>query len=879
VGAARTAPWARRAVPALFALGSALVALAAWLLVPRPAQDAAPRRPPLHAILVDGSASATRTRPDWSAWARRVLRAECRAATAADAELLVIGYGMDVVRAFGPGAPDEFHALLAGRDGRPFRPGLEPGRDLGTELARALALAERELFAPGRAPGAVRILTDGEATGPDPGPALARLIRAGVELTWLAPPPSAYGDLAVHSLRTPPRTEEGAPLAAVLELAFRPRAAASGPELALAIACRLTGPGAALETVLPVSPPRGAVADEAGWIRWTERVTFAPQAPGLYSLGVRARLSEAESGRPADPVHENDGASASLRVGDPLVAVVVARDLARFAPWLAADAFAGVQFVSAEPHELAGALADADILITFDVGPADLPRDPVLRFVMEGGGWLSFAGWGFLRGWLPESDLPAGSLQAALPLAPNEEDAEPRDVVLIVDGSGSMTGGPFEHVRTASLDLVLGALPRDHIELRFFTGALGPKIFESASGQSVEQRQLALAPLLAARVPGGPTDILYMLGQLATLREAATRPGLVLLLTDGQTGGWVPERSRALRRRLAVAGTKLTILAVGEQPDREFLASLLLAGEALVEAGDLSDLARLLNREVNLDRIREGDGLLAIPADPSTLAEGLGRDVLAAELAESGADPWPLARSVRGRARDSAEVLWVSSEGDPLLALQRVGRGVVAACATTPDARWAAPLANGPGRLAPLVRTLGRARTPGAGAWIEARGDELVLEGAEREWPPVLEARIARVRAARPGGRGEDLERLGDVRFVIGTGGSGLDPRELRRAPRPDFLDAVPAGELLRVELRTGEAAPPVLAFPAPGPVELSGAAMLVDRAPLAWDAAGRDLRRSPRAQNPLAMPILGLGLALLTLAGVLLGRAGQGIT
>ena len=56
-------------------------------------------------------------------------------------------------------------------------------------------------------------------------------------------------------------------------------------------------------------------------------------------------------------------------------------------------------------------------------------------------------------------------------------------------------------------------------------------------------------------------------------------------------------------------------------------------------------------------------------------------------------------------------------------------------------------------------------------------------------------------------------------------------------------------------------------------------AKITVARAPLAWDAAGRDLRRSPRAQNPLAGPILGLGLALLTLAGVLLGRAGQGIT
>ena len=64
----------------------------------------------------------------------------------------------------------------------------------------------------------------------------------------------------------------------------------------------------------------------------------------------------------------------------------------------------------------------------------------------------------------------------------------------------------------------------------------------------------------------------------------------------------------------------------------------------------------------------------------------------------------------------------------------------------------------------------------------------------------------------------------------------------------------------------------------AQGPVELSGAATLVDRRPVAMDGGGGGLRRSARTQNPLAAPILGLGLALLTMAGVLLGRAGQGI-
>ena len=81
-----------------------------------------------------------------------------------------------------------------------------------------------------------------------------------------------------------------------------------------------------------------------------------------------------------------------------------------------------------------------DAVLTLDVGPAELPGHAMRAFIDSGGGWLATIGWHFLGSWSPAGQAAEGDLSSILPLDPGNEGGTERDVVLLVDGSGSMAG-------------------------------------------------------------------------------------------------------------------------------------------------------------------------------------------------------------------------------------------------------------------------------------------------------------------------------------------------------------------------------------------------------------------------------------------------------
>ncbi|HVS10042.1 MAG TPA: hypothetical protein VMS76_09220, partial [Planctomycetota bacterium] len=454
------------------ALAAALAfALAAWLLLPIHASGEA-RRPLLRAVLLDASPSATRRRPAWESWARAALDSEARAAEQAGEAWLEVAFASDVRSSLERGRSLELAAeRLAGE------------RDPASELDRALELVER---AAGGRRLRVRLYGDGSFTGPDPAPRLRRLAAQGARFERVELAPAELGDVAVARVRLPERVEPGAPLAAQVDLL----AAAGGAAEALEVALELEledRSGLRTWRVPARLPP------ERGDRPWPVRVELGAAQPGATRLTARV-LS-------ADPIPENDSATAWVRAGGELVVAFVSSngssDGARESSlaWLGgADAAArrGMSLLAFAPGEIALALERVDVLVTVDVAPSSLPAQALRSFLERGGGWLACAGFRALEGW---SSLGADSAAELLPLVPSG-DERLRDVILLADGSGSMAGAAFDEVRAGALQLAGAARPRDEVSLRIFTDRLEGKIVlrsrEPAAGDRAEAARALL---------------------------------------------------------------------------------------------------------------------------------------------------------------------------------------------------------------------------------------------------------------------------------------------------------------------------------------------------------------------------------------------------
>lgn len=841
-------------VPVLGVAGVVLCAWAAALARPRADEASAPTAPALRAVVLDVSGSAARTRRGFGRWLNRVLREEALAALEGGEDLCVVRVAAEAQVAFGPAPAADLVARLEGR-GEPFQPGLPAALQHQSRLDEAVAVAGAALRFPGRAPGRLVMVVDRSYTGGDPAPRLAGLTRDGFGLEWRPLPPQDRPDLAVRALRLPRTVEPGAPSGAQVEVALSPGRVQG--EVALEV--EVDGPGGVDRRRVPLTPPAGS-----GLRTWTVTVELPARQEGRHRVGVRAVLD-------GDAVPENDAAGGEVEVGGVRHVLLASSDPLRepARAWLAAER-PGLQVETCALEDLGRRLPGADVLVSADLGPADLP-DGFGDWVRAGGGWVALLGWRSLGSWERQGQ-GQGEPSDLLPLQPTADSGEDRDVILIVDGSGSMEGEPFERVKRAVFELVPAARPSDTIELRFFTQALHPVEFESR-GRRPEERREELAPLLEARVPRGGTDIGYSLQALAKERTSSDSRGLVLLLTDG-VGSTYPAIDA--RRALATARLDLRVLRIGDIPKgRAFLEGLLLPGEALVEAGDLSDLGRLLQLEVNRHRVREEPGMSAVSGPAAgPLAELF---VPAMAAAAPAPEAWaPLTTYARAEAVEGAEVLWRSSvEGEPLLAVQRVGLGLVAAAATHPG--WAPFLASRPALVEPLVRAGARGR-PADGPRLVDAGGVLLLEGCPVDWPLDLALEL-HLPPERDGFGGvEEGPALDVLPLLPGAGGSALDPRSLRHAAgRGLLLDGLTRGTGLEGRLVAGGQRLATLPLNAAGPAEWDGGgAPLVPEPPV---PATRPAPAGREAPHPAAPWVLGSGGALLALAALLGLLGGQGIS
>ncbi len=802
-----------------------LLAAAAWQLLPRrlaPGTD-------VRAVLLDVSASVTRSTPTVGRSMRAILLREALAAQESGEDVLVVAAGAGARRVFGPGAGRALRELLEGRDGRPLDPlGPQgPGGDDESRLAQGARLVQELLAGRG---GSLLFVGDGTYTGDDPAPVVEQLGGRGVVWRGVERLRRERSDAALVDFRAPRRAAPGAPVTVAVDVLVR------------------TGASAPSALVLELA------IEEAGRIRVVERA-LAPPFPttaavdlGALEAGVARVRARVRIPGAVDAVPENDELERVIQVGDAALVGVLRPPSIADALDAALGTVPGITFVVQEELEL----TELDAVLAVDVPVDDLPAPLLRSFVRQGGGLLVAGGLRALAGW---SAGPGDEeLARILPMHPDAGSDDVRRVTVLVDGSGSMEGRPFALVREAVLELVRAAPPGDEVELRFFTAVLRPPTF---LGGAREEREAVAQRLLEARVPGGSTRIVESLEELARerARPSAQERALVLLLTDGREASDVvriAERASALAASFAAVRTELVAFAVGERADLSVLAVLAGSEGAVRRAEDLADLTEMFRFEVNRERIREGP-LEAVPV-PSSSSD------LAAQAVGLGAQPVSVRRMLRCSTRPDAEVAWAAVTGEPLLAVAREGRGRTAALASLPLGGWAPDWA---GELAPLVRWLAR-RPDDEPMLVVVRGGEIAVRGFA-DAPPRILASVRR--DPDPGSVEVELFRdpvtgllTGALPAELARGGRGVLSFPGRSLHLP--FSALPAAEFreppleLAVAPSVGEPGRPAGSLgPAGGPANAGAGAGLLAlgmAAGLAAGLLGRVGGRRTNRQAPL---------------------------
>lgn len=656
-------------------------------------------------------------------------------------------------------------------------PGGEPHFGSGSELDGGLALVEDLLLGPDSQGGRLVHFGDGKFSGPDPSSRLARWSRAGIGIQHVEPPEADLDDLRLSALRTRKRVEVGAPTVVEVDVHWDASRWGSLPR-SVALLAEVTGPGGTRSHRRGLDP--GAFdGSNSHRVRWD----LGPAPEGTRRIEVRV------VGEPRDPSPENQVRTTVVRAeGLRRVGWTVGPEPAQVGflggpPW--EREIEGIEWVpipwdAGDPGGFGAQLFDLDAWVSAGI-PLESLDGALLSTWIEGGrGWWHLGGeidlvpgnWG-TSGVQDPRESPGVLATELLPLEPQPPEPRGRDIVLLVDGSGSMVGEPFAELRTALHRLLDQAPLLDGLRVRVFTDTLGPELIlrppldgtEVQRGSEETRRSHRAVEALGA--PGGPTDAVAALAGIADALGGSDRRSLVVVLSDGQDGGESTEPGSLARgaASMRAQGVELTPIAVGTGADTAVLEQLVAPGERLVRASDGEQLTRVLHSVLHRDGIGQGEGLL-----PVTLEPGGEQSPRATSLrTELASNPWPaLDRWLRVDLRPGCDSLVALASGEVLAGMGDHGRGwTLMTVGLDPGAR-----ARGKLDLAPWIRALAAGevalsveleRAEG-GAWVLVRGLD------PGDWKGTT---------ARIGSPGEPAVEL---RLEPWAQGRDLDPRTGRRA-------------------------------------------------------------------------------------------------
>ena len=198
----------------------------------------------------------------------------------------------------------------------------------------------------------------------------------------------------------------------------------------------------------------------------------------------------------------------------------------------------------------------------------------------------------FVLSWSLVGQGPSGAMLAqkdgdggyfTLTIVPPEivsQDAiRPRELVFVIDSSGSMMGEPIDTAKEAVRRALDGMQPEDTFQILNFSdtaSSLGPKGVANTPGN--RERGLRY---LERVISGGGTQMLSGIEAALDMPREADRMRMVLFLTDGYIGN-EDEIFRAIDARIGKAEARLFSLGVGGGVNRYLLEGMAAVGRGSV---------------------------------------------------------------------------------------------------------------------------------------------------------------------------------------------------------------------------------------------------------------------------------------------------------
>lgn len=561
--------------------------------------------------------------------------------------------------------------VLAGAEPQPVQnpeawPRVEgTASDLGAALDLAAAMH-------GGQPGRILLASDGAAT--DAGAANAavtRLAAAGYRLDVI---PLAGrndpGDLYAGPLWLPPLLWEGGPFSAV--------ATVYGVE-AGEVRVRVWINGEAQE-----SQNHSLVAG----VNYLE-LPVAPPEPGLLTMEITVESA-------GDPHPENNVAAAVAQVFASPQALFVSERPEDDEPFLAVLRSGGIEVAAGTPASLStnpAELAPYQVILLNNLlaqrlAPAQISA---LRLFVSRGGGLIFLGGSYSYTLGGYQNSPLASLLPVRLEPPPRLERTPITFVIIFDRSQSMSrteGGTtaIALAREAAIRAIEILNPNDYIGVMTYASEPHWNVPPTrvVGGLALAQAQNAVGQVQAQ----GGTNILAALETAITDLEqrAESESGLVLLLSDGKSGGSAEAYQRLAERARAIGLRISTIALAGDAKALELMTVIAEAGGGRVHhIASAADLPRIMVEEgqaASGDNVQEGLTSLVPGEEGHPALAGFDLARMPAIGAYNG---------LTSRRDEGAEDILVSASfGDPILSGWQVGLGRVVAWTTDTGAEWAA---------------------------------------------------------------------------------------------------------------------------------------------------------------------------------------------
>jgi Ca-activated chloride channel homolog len=275
------------------------------------------------------------------------------------------------------------------------------------------------------------------------------------------------------------------------------------------------------------------------------------------------------------------------------------------------DALPGSARPESPSHRLRSSAAGSclDVQLASEDG-ARLDRDVVVRWPVAGGGVGTALDVG-----RPHGQRDSYGLLTLVPPEPSRQRASRRDLILLLDTSGSMDGDPLRQLKRTSLALIDSLTDRDTLEMIEFSSS-ARRWHRGAKEATSSVKREARGWIDGLRAGGGTEMVSGMLEALAPLTERSQRQ--VVLLTDGYIG---QEREviTQVMQKLPRGSCRVHVVGVGSSVNRTLTAGVARAGagvELILAPGE--DAERLVG------------GLLARTAAPLvTHVEVRGEAILA----------------------------------------------------------------------------------------------------------------------------------------------------------------------------------------------------------------------------------------------------------